>query len=1179
MGLRTSHPDDERMQQCIDAVLATPPEHRREVAQVLCGDDPELLARVLEAVSEVRQEELERRVQNLLGDEAAGSPDAGAHDVSGERRRIGPYVLLEKLGEGGFGEVFVAEQREPMRRLVALKVIKTGMASRDIVARFEAERQALALMDHPNIARVFDGGTTALGQPYFVMELVRGVPITTYCDDERLNIRDRLRLVIDVCSAVQHAHQKGIIHRDLKPANVLVTLVDGRPIPKVIDFGIAKAIEAPLTDKTIYTEFLRFVGSPAYMSPERIGMSGQDVDTRSDIYSLGVLIYELVTGSTPVDTALLMRGGLLEMQNVLQNRGSPRPSERLSTLAGERRRTVAAARMVDADHLARSVRGEIDAIVMKALDPDRSRRYSTAESLGADLHRFLRGEPILARLPSPVYIARKFIARNRTLAAAAALVICALVGGLSVAMFALHAAKNARDEAQLSQARAEAQAELLTLQEASARQREYAAIVTLAGDLLEHGSPVEAKHLLQTASVDLRGWEWHHLDTIARGTVIAGGERAKASIDWLVDARATIAARGPPNVVFGSLSSALDGPSLEGVYASAWLESVRFRSEHDTISLRIPLPRWVEYHAGILSRDGRSFAVATKEGAIIADDVIDAPWSDIDPRSRHERLLGLSGPIREGAFSPDGHWFAAMTNDGLLVEWPLESQAGRFDFAANGSAILDSTLSPDGRTIFVASWGFVRAFDAATGRALWTTCYTGRYVDAIAHIDEGRRLIAIGHNQEKAEIAIIECATGKIEGIWSAAPDPDVPAPLHPPLLDRRAALAIDLSDRPQPRIVTGMLDGTFASIDMLTLQVSTFTPPNWPQSTRLRMAVRVPGMAILIGRGLTHSRNVLLVFDADIERLIWDVPVPDVRAVASSPDGSFLAVANTTGGVQVWNTSSRTLMWQQELTEAQVAIAWMHDPALPRVVSADGRGTLTWFDARTGASVFTRRSGMKVVELHAVPDGSALLATGSRQDIVRFESGADPAWFAERAVVRRAETSFPRFGPTAAIRETAIREHASLASDERDLLSAINRGFGEDLNFRHSDSLILIVTATNDRLRAHTLPILHMLTEARPSNAAYHVTLGMCALRLGEVEIGERALARAQELLDAQGKPRGFWFELGLARLYHLRLDAEMARTHLQAARTLFDANPALQADRLNVVLLNQVEELLKNP
>jgi serine/threonine protein kinase len=348
---------------------------------------------------------------------------------------IGRYKLLEALGEGGFGSVWLAEQKEPVRRKVALKVIKLGMDTKQVVARFEAERQALALMDHPNIAKVLDAGTTDSGRPYFVMELVRGIPITKFCDENKLATRERLDLFIKVCHAVQHAHQKGIIHRDLKPSNVLVTLHDPDRVgvPKVIDFGIAKATQQELTDKTIHTLFQQFIGTPAYVSPEQAEMSGLDVDTRSDIYSLGVLLYELLTGTTPFDGKELLASGLDEMRRVIREEEPKRPSTRLSTLGQVEASTLAKHRREKLPALVHLVRGDLDWIVMKCLEKDRARRYETANGLAADLKRFLVSEPIVARPPSTAYKISKFVRRNKLAVGAGLLVLLALVLGLGSA--------------------------------------------------------------------------------------------------------------------------------------------------------------------------------------------------------------------------------------------------------------------------------------------------------------------------------------------------------------------------------------------------------------------------------------------------------------------------------------------------------------------------------------------------------------------------------------------------------------------------------------------------------------------------------------------------------------------------------------------------------------------------
>jgi len=367
---------------------------------------------------------------------AKPTPDALASSVSTEQpgHQIGHYKLLQEIGEGGFGTVWMAEQKEPVRRRVALKIVKLGMDTRAVIARFEAERQALALMDHPNIAKVLDAGATATGRPYFVMELVRGTKITDYCDQNRLPTPERLALFIQVCQAVQHAHQKGIIHRDLKPSNILVTLHDGVPVPKVVDFGIAKATAGQeLTDKTLFTAFEQFMGTPAYMSPEQAEMSGLDVDTRSDIYSLGVLLYELLTGHTPLDPRELAKAGRDEVRRIIRETDPPRPSTRISTLEAVEQTTVAKRRQAEPPKLIHLVRGDLDWIVMKCLEKDRTRRYNTATSLAEDLRRHLGNEPVVARPPSSFYRLQKLVKRNKLIFATLGSIVLALIAGLGLA--------------------------------------------------------------------------------------------------------------------------------------------------------------------------------------------------------------------------------------------------------------------------------------------------------------------------------------------------------------------------------------------------------------------------------------------------------------------------------------------------------------------------------------------------------------------------------------------------------------------------------------------------------------------------------------------------------------------------------------------------------------------------
>jgi serine/threonine protein kinase len=423
---------------------------------------------------------LRREVEELLGAHAANNPlDSPLRDVSATGAftpakdeagpavgdRIGPYKLLERIGEGGMGEVWVAEQLAPLQRRVAVKLIKPGMDSRSVLGRFEAERQALAVMDHPNIAKVLDAGTTPNGRPYFVMELVKGTPITDFCDARKLTPNQRLELFIPVCQAIQHAHMKGIIHRDIKPSNVLVALHDETPVPKVIDFGVAKAIGPQLTEKTIYTGFGALIGTPAYMAPEQATFNQIDVDTRADVYALGVLLYELLAGSPPVELERLKKAALDEVLRIVRDEEPQRPSQRMSTSLAKA--SIAATRQSDPVKLSRLMRSELDWIVMKALEKDRARRYDTANGLAKDIQRYLAGDAIEARPPSALYRFRKMARRNRAVLTTAALVSMALLLGTAASVWQAVRATRAQAEARVEEARAVAE---------SARADEEAAI-------------------------------------------------------------------------------------------------------------------------------------------------------------------------------------------------------------------------------------------------------------------------------------------------------------------------------------------------------------------------------------------------------------------------------------------------------------------------------------------------------------------------------------------------------------------------------------------------------------------------------------------------------------------------------------------------------------------------------
>jgi len=401
---------------------------RREFLDEACGNDAEFRSRMeaLLSACHARSPNPLDAIVVAFGAEhtlvAATESGPAVHAI--QPREVGPYKLLEQIGQGGFGTVYMADQTTPVKRRVALKILKPGMDTSEVIARFEAERQALAMMDHPHIARVLDGGTSSEGRPYFVMELVRGVPITEYCDEARLTNEERLRLFVDVCRAIQHAHLKGLIHRDLKPSNVLVTMHDDKAVAKVIDFGIAKAVNQKLTERTLFTGYHQLLGTPMYMSPEQAQMSGIDVDTRSDVYSLGVLLYELLTGSTPFTKESLSNVGFDELRRIIREQEPARPSTRLTTLDAQARSTIADRRRIDQRQISNVVRGELDWIVMKALEKNRTRRYESASALAADVERYLGDEPVQACPPSIQYRLSKFVRRHRSRVLSTGLIGC-----------------------------------------------------------------------------------------------------------------------------------------------------------------------------------------------------------------------------------------------------------------------------------------------------------------------------------------------------------------------------------------------------------------------------------------------------------------------------------------------------------------------------------------------------------------------------------------------------------------------------------------------------------------------------------------------------------------------------------------------------------------------------------
>ncbi|HZR17580.1 MAG TPA: protein kinase [Verrucomicrobiae bacterium] len=652
--------------------------------------------------------------------------------------KIGRYKLLQKLGEGGCGLVYMAEQIEPVKRRVALKLIKLGMDTKVVVARFEAERQALALMDHPNIAKVLDAGSTDSGRPYFIMELVRGVRITDYCDQANLSTGERLALFVQICQAVQHAHQKGIIHRDLKPSNILVTVNDGVPVPKVIDFGISKATTGQqLTDKTLFTAYEQFIGTPAYMSPEQAVLTSLDIDTRTDIYSLGVLLYEMLTGRTPFDANDLLQAGLDEMRRRIREEEPQRPSTRLSTMMDADLTTVAKHHGAQPPALISLLRGDLDWIVMKALEKDRRRRYETANGLAMDIQRHLNNEPVVARPPSPLYRLQKLARRNRVAVAAVAAVSAALLIGLTISAWqavratrAQRLEQNARLAADGARAResqqrqlAEANARKATESEREAHRLLYAADMKLAHTSWEEGNLSRMTRLLEdhrprSGEEDARGFEYYYLQELARGEqdfILPGHTNSVQRIAISPDGK-WMASRGDTDTRLWDMTRR----SLTGVWPSAkvdlWKAPRAFLGisfSYDSRFLAFPSERGLEL-ADLATHQTRLLQSGAIDNPLFSP-VTNLVAFDSDAAGAGIRVwdyiankdVGSVGPNRAlWSWAPDGSRLLAGYASGTAssLEWWDPSSFKVAETGHAGQYIYGTAVSPDGRITAAADW-------------------------------------------------------------------------------------------------------------------------------------------------------------------------------------------------------------------------------------------------------------------------------------------------------------------------------------------------------------------------------------------------------------------------------------------------------------------------------------------